>query len=686
MPSLTALTSLTPHTSRSTPSSPPMNTPMPPLRSVAAAGQATSSNSNDGDGIDGGSINNNNNNNETNLHVAALQQGTLGADDEDGASDDSVEDDGKMPAKPATPRQLDNDNSDDENEEDDAVASQEVTDTIDGQFSDDDDTWTPDTGSDEEWDSDEEDDDPSQWALDDMMYKDINMTINTTDAILEKRYIQEVKQVRHRVLKEFKASSGRLDTPTSLNTNELLNVFMQSEILGSILSFMNRALTHNKKTQITPREFEPFLRTFFWLCFYNCSISDIEKHSDSFPAAMAEVNKLRGNTSRLKIIRMKDLLGSLSGENANSVVANDSGSLYYNPVYGTDRELEKLFRDIGSHTSKLAYIQGLTDCIIDDEKLRQRSTKANDISLSRHKSSKSFGPVGNSVNSVGTGIPLSCHMSHHGESSTEIVRSNLMIISGVNNPKQIKMSGTTMGGDRGYNDKEYFDLTNEVEMEFLNTTKRGPSLAVKFGHTRYKTSREQKDIPESGPILSIGSTRAVGSSTAHLVAYRNGTGRVTLLQSSDSALSYGNFDYVTAYKDIEYGAKYSHAVRVLSARQDYDPTSLLSPEEIRWRERYNAHSVYEATKGQGGDEWRFFRPFHITSTLAYHALPRDEDEMTTEEIRLVSEDLGLKITSAEDLEVDLSHQLKSNAELSSLSNAALISICKSPIRTRIKLH
>ena len=62
-----------------------------------------------------------------------MQEGTFGADDEDGNDGDSVEDDGKMPAKPATPRQLDNDNSDNE---DDTVTSQEVTD-IDGQFSDD---------------------------------------------------------------------------------------------------------------------------------------------------------------------------------------------------------------------------------------------------------------------------------------------------------------------------------------------------------------------------------------------------------------------------------------------------------------------------------------------------------------------------------------------------------------------
>ena len=54
-----------------------------------------------------------------------------------------------------------------------------------------------------------------------------------------------------------------------------------------------------------------------------------------------------------------------------------------------------------------------------------------------------------------------------------------------------------MGGDRGYNDKEYFDKSDEIDMDNLNTRKRGPSFAFKFGNTKYKTSRDEQDIPEN---------------------------------------------------------------------------------------------------------------------------------------------------------------------------------------------
>ena len=65
-------------------------------------------------------------------------------------------------------------------------------------------------------------------------------------------------------------------------------------------------------------------------------------------------------------------------------------------------------------------------------------------------------------------------------------------------------------------------------MGFLNTTKRGPTLAFKFGNTRYNTTQEQRDIPEYGPMLSLGATRTVGDATSYFVAYRNGTGRVSV--------------------------------------------------------------------------------------------------------------------------------------------------------------
>ena len=48
--------------------------------------------------------------------------------------------------------------------------------------------------------------------------------------------------------------------------------------------------------------------------------------------------------------------------------------------------------------------------------------------------------------------------------------------------------GSSIHGDRDYNDDECFQLIEDADMGFLNTTKRGPSLAFKIGMTRYNTS------------------------------------------------------------------------------------------------------------------------------------------------------------------------------------------------------
>ena len=171
---------------------------------------------------------------------------------------------------------------------------------------------------------------------------------------------------------------------------------------------------------------------------------------------------------------MQDLLSSLSGENPTATIDHSEAdnSIFFNPVYGLDKEFEKLLRDIGSHVSKIAFIPGFTNLIIDDEKNRMRSAKANTMSLSRFKGVHSFGPVGNCINSVNTGIPLSCHMSHHGENSTEITCSCLQIIKGVNNPHLMKFNDCTLHGDRGYNDDNFFNMIQKCGLLFVNTTKR----------------------------------------------------------------------------------------------------------------------------------------------------------------------------------------------------------------------
>jgi len=185
------------------------------------------------------------------------------------------------------------------------------------------------------------------------------------------------------------------------------------------------------------------------------------------------------------------------------------------------------------------------------------SNKAAHSSLSRHKSPKSFGPVGNCINSILIGLSVWCHIIDQGKSAKDILTSGFMIIEGTNNPNSIYFPATTIHGDCGYNDDECFELIKSADMGFLNTTKRGLSLAFKLVATRYNTSRDQCDITASGPVLSLGAVRSVGNAVCHFVTYRNGTCRVTFLQSTIPSLSYGNFDYVTVHRDQEYTRQFS---------------------------------------------------------------------------------------------------------------------------------
>lgn len=182
------------------------------------------------------------------------------------------------------------------------------------------------------------------------------------------------------------------------------------------------------------KECEVFLRAFFGLCFYWCSLTEVVKHPQSYPLMTDMIQKLisqsrsfESKTSRpnhlLRSFEVQPILSSTKCDEDPS----DSG-VFWRPVYGIDRELEKLFRDVGGRTSHIGFVDGYTNLIIDDKKLRMRSTKVNHSSLSRHKSPKSFGPVGNCINSILTGMSLSCHMNHHGELAKDILTARLVVL------------------------------------------------------------------------------------------------------------------------------------------------------------------------------------------------------------------------------------------------------------------
>ena len=107
-------------------------------------------------------------------------------------------------------------------------------------------------------------------------------------------------------------------------------------------------------------------------------------------------------------------------------------------------------------------------------------------------------------------------------------------------------------------------------------------------------------------------------------------------------------------------------------------------------EKYLIDIVFILPKGQGGDKWRYLRSFTITSMMCHAVLPRNEERLSEEEVQLLKNDLGLALRSVEDVEVNISWQHKTKAELRLLTNEELKAICKSEVghsqtRRRINL-
>ena len=146
--------------------------------------------------------------------------------------------------------------------------------------------------------------------------------------------------------------------------------------------------------------------------------------------------------------------------------------------------------------------------------------------------------------------------------------------------------------------------------------------------------------------------QSVGNAVCYFVAYRNGTGRVTFLQTTMPSLTYGCFDYITAHKELHYARQFKEILVKEKHNDDDDkPEDYLSIRESAIQEIYDRHCVYAACKGQGGDEWRYMRAFTITSTLCHAILPRMEKDLTENKLLLLKDNLGLEIKSEIEAEI-----------------------------------
>lgn len=175
-----------------------------------------------------------------------------------------------------------------------------------------DETWTPSTEG-EDSDDDELDDDGSIWQETAIHFKDFSISFNKVDSDLEHGYLEEVKELKkHLLCKLNTISRENSKQKTTSNANEVMNAAYNAEIQFSVLSFQNTSLIERKRDPMDFKEFKIFLRCFFGLCFYCCSLVDVLKHPLSYPLIMNTIQglNLKSPSMDSKIARMNDLLRS----------------------------------------------------------------------------------------------------------------------------------------------------------------------------------------------------------------------------------------------------------------------------------------------------------------------------------------------------------------------------------------
>merc|ERR1711982_289057 len=105
------------------------------------------------------------------------------------------------------------------------------------------------------------------------------------------------------------------------------NTFLTAESSVPLMAMGNRNLKSRKKHAVDHKEFGPLVRIINGLCYYGCSIADVEKHPDTHPLVANAVQNLRGSTMKQKFKRLNLLLRSLDGTKPKTKKSNNDETL-----------------------------------------------------------------------------------------------------------------------------------------------------------------------------------------------------------------------------------------------------------------------------------------------------------------------------------------------------------------------
>jgi hypothetical protein len=253
-----------------------------------------------------------------------------------------------------------------------------------------------------------------------------------------------------------------------------------------------------------------------------------------------------------------------------------------------------------------------------------------DFGFSRNKTPKTFGPVFNVTALLGTGLFVCGTMSCQGDSVKEVDNRMFRRLCQTDTDNSIDFGNSKVASDRAYNGDHYQLLIESFGGCTLNTVKRGSSLPFVFGKVGFPIVPTMRVIPEGGTKTVFYATRRIGRRIQHLTAYRSGTGRVTLLSSTESGRE--AYMWTLVPKNL------------CSWRSSLNASCMLE-------RRLQNQDIQTLTQSQRDAAWFALRSFRFTSTTAVVTLRRICSKLVkhswvnsdTTLLRLLSEDLGLTV-------------------------------------------
>ena len=410
---------------------------------------------------------------------------------------------------------------------------------------------------------------------------------------------------------------------------QLTQAFIPSTLWVLLRDHINKNLRSwgSQEPPATMRELELLFRLLFALGSFCINFGELVERKSAYPKAWMTVTSFEGTESQ-QVQRVKDLLRAMDPSTTKQ--SKDNSTVDWNECFSSNELLSSIETLISNHCRSLAWKPGFALCI-DDDKMRNRSHLASlDFGFSRNKTPKSFGPVFNMVSVLGDGLFVGGTMSTQGDSMVSVNDRMMRRLCGVTENHKINMHLSTLANDRGYNGQMYHESLVGYQARSLNTIKREPSLPFSFGDVGYKRPESQRMIPENGPRSVFCAERRIEKDRDHavqsLIGYRSGTGKVTLLGSTNTRRG---------------GENWSLVPRKLRSWK----TKIKDP-NCNVQKLLPDHGVQSLTQVQGDPVWFAMRCFRLTSTTTLAVVRRisketDKHRAWLPSIRVFTEDVGI---------------------------------------------